>query len=223
MLLIPTRIHHHFIAKMRTTLIHKVARPSFIARYASPTSTNVPPIPTTSSSSTSTSNAKQRRPRKSPTGVGSEVGLAAAALLPPLPLYRRIMKAHKFLPLEMKSLGDQYVRDEFKRHASTENPLQIVGFLTQWKVYLDNLETQSGTADGYRGRQLDMEQFGKLSDEQLYQLHELMTVTRELYDPEKAQAQPPGGNQAVHDAVQDALDRVKGSQDGGKGDGENQR
>ncbi|PWN33058.1 ACN9 family protein, partial [Meira miltonrushii] len=101
-------------------------------------------------------------------------------LLPPLPLYRRIMKGHKFLPLEMKSLGDQYVRDEFKRHAGIDNPLQVVGFLTQWKVYLDNIETQTGSADGFRGKQLDMEQFGKLSDEQLYQLHELMTVTREL-------------------------------------------
>lgn len=197
-----------------------------MVRYASPTSTNVPPIPTSnssSSSSSSSSNARQKRPRKSPTGVASEVGLAAAALLPALPLYRRIMKAHLLLPLEMKSLGDQYVRDEFKRHAKIENPLQIVGFLTQWKVYLDNLENQNGQTGGFKGKQLDMEQFGKLSDEQLYQLHELMTVTRELFDPEKAQSQPPGGNQSVHDTVQDALDRVKDSQDGGKGEGGNER
>ena len=49
----------------------------------------------------------------------------------------------------------------------------------------------------------------QLSDEQLYQLHELMTVTKEIYDPSKAQSQPPGGQKAVEEAVEDALDRAK--------------
>ncbi|UZJ56416.1 hypothetical protein CBS101457_005736 [Exobasidium rhododendri] len=143
----------------------------------------------------------------------SEVGLAAAALLPPLPLYRRILRSHNSLPLEMKSLGDAYVKDEFRKHREVENPLQIVGFLTQWKVYLDGLEKQMGLA--YRGQQLDVQQFEKLSDEQLYQLHELMGVTKEIYDPTKAQAQPPGGQSEVHAAVEDALDRAKKSNDSG--------
>lgn len=93
--------------------------------------------------------------------MASDVGLAAAALLPPLPLYRRILHAHKQLPLEMKSLGDTYVRDEFRRHAEIDNPLQIVGFLTQWKVYLDGLEQQQ-QGERYRGKQLNVQQFEKV-------------------------------------------------------------
>lgn len=49
----------------------------------------------------------------------------------------------------------------------------------------------------------------QLSDEQLYQLHELMNVTKEIYDPSKAQSQPPGGQKAVEEAVNEALDRTK--------------
>lgn len=59
----------------------------------------------------------------------------------------------------MKSLGDAYVKDEFRRHKELDNPLQIVGFLTQWKVYLDNLESQTGI---YRGKKLDVQQFEKV-------------------------------------------------------------
>jgi len=61
----------------------------------------------------------------------------------------------------MKSLGDTYVRDEFRKHREVENPLQIVGFLTQWKVYLDGLENQMGL--DYRGKQLDVQQFEKVN------------------------------------------------------------
>lgn len=50
-----------------------------------------------------------------------------------------------------------------------------------------------------------------------------MNVTRELYDPEKAQAQPPGGNQAVHDAVDEALQRTRDAQARGKGDGDEEK
>lgn len=100
--------------------------------------------------------AASRRPARA-----SEVGLAAAALLPPLPLYRRILRSHRSLPIEMKSLGDTYVRDEFRKHREVENPLQIVGFLTQWKVYLDGLENQMGL--DYRGKQLDVQQFEKVN------------------------------------------------------------
>ena len=31
-------------------------------------------------------------------------------------LYKSILKLHRGLPTEMKELGDQYVRDEFRRH-----------------------------------------------------------------------------------------------------------
>lgn len=37
----------------------------------------------------------------------------AAQLLPPLQLYRRLLRAHRSLPLEMRSLGDDYVKVTF--------------------------------------------------------------------------------------------------------------
>jgi len=58
--------------------------------------------------------------------------------------------------MEMRSLGDGYVKDgmcfmydvpsvytlslkEFRRHREVTNPVHIMGFLTQWKMYLDEL------------------------------------------------------------------------------------
>lgn len=64
-----------------------------------------------------------------PSGAGIAKGLQAApmALLPPLPLYRRLLRGHrKFLPQEMRVLGDQYIKKEFRDHKSTENPMHIV-------------------------------------------------------------------------------------------------
>lgn len=55
-------------------------------------------------------------------------------LLPPLVLYRRILRAHKKLPQDVRFLGDQYVKSEFHAHKTTDNPLYIVGFITQWQV-----------------------------------------------------------------------------------------
>ena len=64
-----------------------------------------------------------------PTAVGSTQGLKPAplALLPPIPLYRRLLRTHrKFLPKEMRVLGDEYVKSEFRAHRTTENPMHIV-------------------------------------------------------------------------------------------------
>ena len=88
------------------------------------------------------------------------------SLLPPLQLYRRLLRVHrKALPAEMRVMGDEYVKvrslaaqtlpiitrtglslprhtvqAEFRRTRSTENPIYIVGFLGEWKKYLDQLE-----------------------------------------------------------------------------------
>lgn len=50
------------------------------------------------------------------------------ALLPPIPLYRRLLRTHrKFLPPEMRVLGDEYIKSEFRAHRAVENPMHIVG------------------------------------------------------------------------------------------------
>ena len=107
-------------------------------------------------------------------GAGSALlQRTAATLLPPIPLYRRLLRVHRtVLSYEMRSLGDNYVKDEFRRHRKIDNPLQIVGFLGQWKVYLDQLEESALSNAGqsntdkrtfFEGRKLDMDQFDKVS------------------------------------------------------------
>jgi len=58
-------------------------------------------------------------------------------VLPPLKLYRRLLRAHrKYLPPAARVIGDEYVKLEFHRTKDTENPIHIIGFLSQWQVFL---------------------------------------------------------------------------------------
>uniref|UniRef100_A0A8D0H9B7 Succinate dehydrogenase assembly factor 3 n=1 Tax=Sphenodon punctatus TaxID=8508 RepID=A0A8D0H9B7_SPHPU len=47
-------------------------------------------------------------------------------------LYRQILQLHQALPLELKALGDQYVKDEFRRHKSV-SPAEAQHFLQEWE------------------------------------------------------------------------------------------
>ncbi|KAL7009775.1 hypothetical protein EMMF5_000683 [Cystobasidiomycetes sp. EMM_F5] len=101
------------------------------------------------------------------------------SLLPPLVLYRRLLRAHrKHLPVEMKVLGDDYVKAEFRRTKSTDNPLHIIGFLSEWKSYLDELTSSGVSKQEQRGKRLDMRLVEKMSPEQIGQLYELMLAAR---------------------------------------------
>lgn len=51
---------------------------------------------------------------------------APMALLPPIPLYRRLLRAHRKLPREERTLGDLYVKAEFHAHKDIDNPVHIV-------------------------------------------------------------------------------------------------
>ncbi|MCJ1253532.1 acetate non-utilizing protein 9 [Lignoscripta atroalba] len=107
-----------------------------------------------------------------PTAAGSTAGLKPAplALLPPIPLYRRLLRTHrKFLPGEMRLLGDEYVKSEFRAHRNVENPVHIIGFLTEWQMYAQKIE-----GDSWLGEKLDSGKIDKMSDQQLGQLYELM-------------------------------------------------
>ena len=95
---------------------------------------------------------------------------APLALLPPLPLYRRLLRIHrKKLDPEARLFGDTYLKAEFRRHKDVENPLHIVGFLTQWQQYGQQLE-----GDGWKEEKLDAAFLDKLSDQQIGQMYELM-------------------------------------------------
>ncbi|KAL9116288.1 MAG: hypothetical protein Q9187_007191 [Circinaria calcarea] len=107
-----------------------------------------------------------------PTAAGSTAGFKPApmALLPPIPLYRRLLRTHrKFLPKEMRLLGDEYIKSEFKSHRNVDNPVHIIGFLTEWQMYAQKIE-----GDSWLGEKLDGAKIDKMSDQQLGQLYELM-------------------------------------------------
>lgn len=58
---------------------------------------------------------------------GNAFKTSPAALLPPIPLYRRLLRAHrKYLPGDMRVLGDEYIKAEFRAHRKVENPAHIV-------------------------------------------------------------------------------------------------
>ncbi|KAI5813596.1 acetate non-utilizing protein 9 [Pyronema omphalodes] len=98
----------------------------------------------------------------------------ALALLPPIQLYRRLLRVHRQkLPAEMRVLGDAYVKSEFRLHREIDNPVHIVGFLTEWQLYAQKLE-----GDTWRGERLDPSKIEKMSDEQIGQLYELVQTIK---------------------------------------------
>ncbi|KAI5956737.1 hypothetical protein KGF54_000354 [Candida jiufengensis] len=110
---------------------------------------------------------RPERPNKSP-------------LLPPLQLYRSILRAHvQKLPQELRYLGDQYVKKEFKDHKKIDNPLHIVGFLTEWQDYLKQIDGGKWL-DG----KLSKNDLEKMTPEQIGQLYELMEATKKLGENE---------------------------------------
>lgn len=100
---------------------------------------------------------------------------APMALLPPIPLYRRILRAHRHkLDPQMRLLGDEYVKAEFRAHRQVDNPIHIVlrarrpnhrradplqiGFLTEWQMYAQQLE-----GDAWRDAKMDKAKIDKMS------------------------------------------------------------
>ncbi|KAG8817100.1 acetate non-utilizing protein 9 [Serendipita sp. 401] len=96
--------------------------------------------------------------------VDSSVRAARATLLPPLPLYRHLLRVHRRLPLEMRSLGDDYMKSEFRRHKDTSNKVHVMGFLLEWNKYLDQLESQltPDSKHSFRGVKMDDTMFEKV-------------------------------------------------------------
>lgn len=100
-----------------------------------------------------------------------------------LTLYKRILRLHQKLPVDLKEVGDKYVKSEFRLHKSS-SPEIARHFLHQWKVYADELDGQVyeqeviGDNTSTFGSNLTVESLEELSSDQIVQLHELMTVTK---------------------------------------------
>lgn len=109
---------------------------------------------------------------------------ASMALLPPIPLYRRLLRAHRNkLPPQERLLGDEYVKSEFRAHRNIDNPVQIIGFITEWQLYAQRIE-----GDTWKGGKMEKDKVDKMTDQQIGQLYELMQAIRkqelEENDPE---------------------------------------
>ena len=129
---------------------HEHEHPSRLS-YLSPPSYPLTPSTTTKMPRLPLPRLFQIRSYATPSSIGTQShGLKGSqiALLPPIPLYRRILRAHrKFLPREMRVLGDEYVKAEFRAHKETENPVHIVGFLTEWQGYAQQVEVSERASE----------------------------------------------------------------------------
>ncbi|XP_045106643.1 succinate dehydrogenase assembly factor 3, mitochondrial-like [Portunus trituberculatus] len=106
-------------------------------------------------------------------------------------LYKTILKLHRGLPLELRALGDQYTKDEFRRHkeASTE---QSQAFMVEWTNYAITVAKQLGVRGAHTaktlGRPLSEGDLNQFSDEQVHQLFELYEAAS---NPAEAPTTPP--------------------------------
>lgn len=67
-----------------------------------------------------------------------------------------------------------YIKSEFRLHKDIQDPLQIVGFLSQWQKYLEMIK-----GDTWRHEKLDLSVLQKMTDEQIVQLYELMQAAQD--------------------------------------------
>uniref|UniRef100_G1LG55 Succinate dehydrogenase assembly factor 3 n=1 Tax=Ailuropoda melanoleuca TaxID=9646 RepID=G1LG55_AILME len=94
-------------------------------------------------------------------------------------LYRRILLLHRALPPDLKALGDQYVKDEFRRHKTVGSD-EAQRFMQEWEVYAavlwqqTNENRQNSTENVCFGTALPEEKLNDFRDEQIGQLQELM-------------------------------------------------
>ncbi|XP_075443403.1 succinate dehydrogenase assembly factor 3, mitochondrial isoform X1 [Ascaphus truei] len=97
-------------------------------------------------------------------------------------LYRKILLLHRTLPLHLKALGDQYVKDEFRRHKNASSG-EAKLFMEEWEAYSTVLWKQAKAGvripgvKGNFGTVLSEDKLNSLREEQIGQLHELMQET----------------------------------------------
>ncbi|KAF5122133.1 Succinate dehydrogenase assembly factor 3, mitochondrial [Metarhizium anisopliae] len=99
--------------------------------------------------------------RRATASIQNGLRQTKTALLPPIPLYRRLLRAHrKHLPAEMRVLGDEYIKAEFRLHRKVDNPAHLIGFLTEWQAYAQKIE-----GDSWVGEKIDEGKLQKMSGE----------------------------------------------------------
>ncbi|XP_067860301.1 succinate dehydrogenase assembly factor 3, mitochondrial [Heptranchias perlo] len=94
-------------------------------------------------------------------------------------LYKRLLLLHRLMPADLRTLGDQYVRDEFRRN-KTAGLRETERFMKEWEVYADVLQAQAMESVMHPmqkvqyGADLTTDKLKSFSGEQIGQLYELM-------------------------------------------------
>ena len=90
-----------------------------------------------------------------------------------LSLYRSILREHKLrLPAKMKSLGDAYVKQEFRLHKEAK-PEHLRRFMNSWENYLQTLQKQA-EGGGKIGVNIDANDVNRMTEEQKQKMRGLM-------------------------------------------------
>ena len=111
-------------------------------------------------------------------------------------LYRNILRAHKrYLPPEMKELGDSYVKSEFNLFKKVADEGQLNEFFFEWNQYLNQLMQTARRKESISAGSLESSSsstFGKhlsadisLTDEQMIQLKKLKEETERAGLPDQ--------------------------------------
>jgi len=92
-------------------------------------------------------------------------------------LYKTILRLHRALPTEVRELGDQYVKDEFRRHKDVGKE-HVSPFMMEWANYCSMLAKQLGlrgpkTSTDKIGLSFEESQLDHFDGQQIYQLYEL--------------------------------------------------
>ncbi|CRK98836.1 CLUMA_CG012097, isoform A [Clunio marinus] len=105
-------------------------------------------------------------------------------------LYKSILRLHRGLPQELSELGNNYAKDEFKRHKNltTDSP-EVTVFMFEWTEYAINLANQLGVKSVQQerriGKDLDLQALDTFRDEQVQQLHELYKTAKGVEEETK--------------------------------------
>uniref|UniRef100_A0A1B6MU64 Succinate dehydrogenase assembly factor 3 n=1 Tax=Graphocephala atropunctata TaxID=36148 RepID=A0A1B6MU64_9HEMI len=96
-------------------------------------------------------------------------------------LYKTLLKLHRGLPEELHLLGNNYVKDEFKRHKKC-NSAETAQFMMEWTHYAVVLANQLGLQDPKPtvevGTDLDEKTVELMREDQVVQLYEMLQAAR---------------------------------------------
>ncbi|VDN51184.1 unnamed protein product [Dracunculus medinensis] len=90
-----------------------------------------------------------------------------------------MFRLHYGLPQDVRIIGDEYIREEFRRHKNA-NREQVLTFLKEWTSYcvlLSKQLSQHGLVKGTIGKSLEPSSLDDFSNEQLQQLLALKIET----------------------------------------------